>query len=227
MRAQLVRCGLALALILATAFYANRLTHGEAVPLAESLDRFPMRIGEWQGKTRYFAPEIYEKLGVSDSLLRVYFNPKGQRVWLYVGYYQSQRRGAQIHSPKYCLPGGGWSVLRQRVREIPIPSGEPVRAVEAVYQKGGEKEVFLYWYQSRGRYITSEYMQKLHMLLGALRYNRTDAAFVRYSVPVEQDDVAKAVRIGIGFIQQTVPILNRFLPGETIRSRRSATVGVS
>ena len=42
----------------------------------------------------------------------------------------------------------------------------------------------LYWYQSRGRVVGSEYWSKIYLVLDAARYNRTDAALVRVVVPV-------------------------------------------
>ena len=37
----------------------------------------------------------------------------------------------------------------------------------------------LYWYQSHGRVIASEYWGKIYMVTDAIRLNRTDAALVR------------------------------------------------
>ena len=51
-------------------------------------------------------------------------------------------------------------------------------------QKGGETMLVLYWYQSHGRVIASEYRGKIYMVLDAMRINRTDAALVRVIVPV-------------------------------------------
>ena len=48
-----------------------------------------------------------QAVSVSDYTNRVYLNPEGAPVQLYVGYYASQRTGDTIHSPKNCLPGAG------------------------------------------------------------------------------------------------------------------------
>ena len=42
----------------------------------------------------------------------------------------------------------------------------------------------LYWYQSHGRIVASEYWGKFYLVYDALRLNRTDAALVRITVPV-------------------------------------------
>ena len=209
-----LRFVIALAMIAAAIGASRHLSHGELVPPARSFSSFPLELQEWRWKEQYFAPEIYEKLGVTDSIVRAYLAPDGPPVSVYVGYYRSQRRGAQIHSPKYCLPGGGWNRREERVRQIQVPSvGKPIHAVEAVYEKDGEKELFVYWYQSRGRTMASEYDQKLQMMLGAIRENRTDAAFIRFSTPVPGGDVAAASKRMEGFLASFVPILGEYLPG--------------
>jgi len=47
--------------------------------------------------------------GASDYLLRAYVDSTGaEKFGLYIGYYPQQSQGRTIHSPKNCLPGGGW-----------------------------------------------------------------------------------------------------------------------
>ena len=51
-------------------------------------------------------------------------------------------------------------------------------------QKGLDRQVVLYWYQSHGRVTASEYWGKIYTVLDAIRLNRTDAAMVRVISPV-------------------------------------------
>ena len=37
--------------------------------------------------------------------------PASQPVELYVAWYDSQRAGRSAHSPRTCLPGGGWQIV--------------------------------------------------------------------------------------------------------------------
>ena len=46
--------------------------------------------------------KIYDILGVDDSFLCDYRDDKNRMVQLYIGFYQSQREGDLIHSPKNC-----------------------------------------------------------------------------------------------------------------------------
>ena len=50
---------------------------------------------------------------------------------------------------------------------------------EYIIEKQGQRQLVLYWYQSHGRVIASEYWAKLYMVLDAIHLHRTDGALVR------------------------------------------------
>ena len=52
----------------------------------------------------------------------------------------------------------------------------------------------LYWYQSHGRVVASEYWGRIYTVTDAIRYNRTDAALVRVIVPILGDTPADVER---------------------------------
>ena len=73
----------------------------------------------------------------------------------------------------------------------------------------------LYWYQSHGRVIASEYWGKIYTVLDALRTNRTDAALVRVILPImgmDSEATRTSEALGVGFVQQLFPLLTEFLP---------------
>ena len=55
-------------------------------------------------------------------------------------------------------------------------------------QKGLDRQLVLYWYQSHGRVVASEYWGKFYLVRDAVRMNRTDAALVRVIVPMAPND---------------------------------------
>jgi EpsI family protein len=69
----------------------------------------------------------------------------------------------------------------------------------------------LYWYQSHGRTVASEYIAKMDMVLDAIELNRTDGALVRISLPIE-DDAAAAEKIAREFVGQIYPLLKEYIP---------------
>ena len=215
-------------ILIAGAVYLARASRTEPVPIRRSLDGLPMLLGGWSGQPAApMDPRVLAVLGVDDYLERYYAGPGGARIGLYIGYYQSQRQGDTIHSPLNCLPGGGWNpVVRTRAR-IPVQSGGseewdggevPSRAIEAnsiVIQKGLDRQVVIYWYQSQGRVIASEYWGKIYTVLDAIRTNRTDAAMVRIIAQVNGSDdqaVREAQNHALAFAQGIFPYLSSYLP---------------
>lgn len=180
------------------------------IPLKKALDNFPLNVEGWRGKIYYFDDAVLDKLRAEEYILREY--TKGSdRVTLYVGYYGSQKEGAQIHSPKHCLPGSGWLKLSERKKILNINNMSKVNFVEAVYQRGNEKEVFIYWYKMKNSYITNEYVLKIYMILNSLRYRRNDAAFIRFSSPVTKNEDYTTQLIEDA-IKDFLPILQDYLP---------------
>ena len=215
-------------ILLLGSFILARASRTEPVPVRESLSGLPMKIGPWQGDDLPAMDQrVLKVLGVDDYLDRVYARPGGPPVALYVGYYRSQRQGDTIHSPLNCMPGAGWNPVRRGFIEIPASARTQaapdategrILSIEVnriVIQKAIDKQVVLYWYQSHGRVVASEYWGKIYTVLDALRTNRTDAALVRTVSPVRGLDPASeqnSERESIEFVQALFPLLSTYLP---------------
>ena len=191
----------------------------EQVPPRESLATFPLTIGEWNGrKLPDFEPEILDVLGVDEYLSRLY--QSGPTIAsLYIGYYESQRQGDTIHSPLNCLPGSGWEPLSKSYLSIPVATdtagSTSITVNRYVIQKGLDRQVVLYWYQSHGRVVANEYRSKIFMVYDAVRLNRTDAALVRVVSPrigTDADAEDKASDRAVAFVKAMFPLLDRYLP---------------
>lgn len=208
-----------LAVLAAATVSVARANRAEEVPLRMSLALFPMQLGEWQGVQRPpFTDRVLEVLGLDDYLTRYYYNANQNTVDLYIGYWQSQQQGGAIHSPQNCLPGSGWEPVSQGILTFPdprTPGAPPLEVNRYVIRKGADRQLVLYWYQSRGRIVGSEYWSKIYLVLDAARYNRTDAALVRLVVPVvdgSPEAEARAESQAIGFANAILPQLGAFLP---------------
>lgn len=178
-----------------------------------SFDEFPMDVGAWEGRQLWMDQNIVRVLQVDDYILRHYTHTSGAGVTLYVGFYNSLRRVA-YHSPKYCLPGNGWQIVNQRIVHIPV---DPLRktVIEANYvvlQKGLDKQLFLYWYQDRGRNIVSDYWAKWYVFWDSATRSRTDGALVRIS-SVIVDSEQEVFEHQVEFIRSALPLLRDYLPG--------------
>jgi len=201
---------------LATAALATRAMQAEDVPPLTRLRDVPLRIARWTGQEeRRFPADILAVLGVDQYVNRTYFAAAEPFVSLYVGYYQSQRQGDTMHSPLNCLPGAGWQpVVTERLAVSATGHRDPIAINRVVVQKGVERAVVLYWYQSHGRIVASEYASKFYLVYDAVRLNRSDGAFVRVVSPVassESNDAAADAR-ATAFVEALVPHLDRYLP---------------
>ena len=204
----------AAAIMILTLASLNWISHAEDINPVKPLSGFPTEIGEWRGKETRFDQEIYDILGVDDSFLGNYQAPGNQSVNLYIGFYQSQRKGELIHSPKHCMPGGGWKIMKTSIEEVPLAGSNPgsMKTIKLLLQKGREKQVVLYWFQSRGRIITSEYMQKIYLVIDSITKHRTDGSFIRLITPVQNNDEAGALDQLKAFTALLAPILNDYIP---------------
>lgn len=213
--------------LLGGAAYLSSASRSEVIALRESLTTFPMEIAGWSGRRAPgFDPDVLAVLGVDEYVNAVYTDPDRRTIGLYVGYYQSQREGDTIHSPANCLPGAGWvpetsDRMRLRVQDLDqLPAHAPpqLRDIEInryVIRKGADRQLVLYWYQSHGRVIASEYWGKVFLVTDAIRLNRTDAALVRVIAPIaDGEEMAElnAERRAVAFVTAVFPLLGRYLP---------------
>ncbi|MCK4622621.1 MAG: EpsI family protein [Desulfuromonadales bacterium] len=178
--------------------------------LEKPLSSLPLRINGWEGKDFSLEGWVLDMLKLTDYVQREY--RRGQdKVFVYLGYYASQRKGAEIHSPTLCLPGSGWVNVSERVRTMEMKNGEKIKLVESIYAKDSAKEVFIYWYQMKGNCTTNKYTLKLNKIINSVKYRRTDASFLRFSSPVTVDEQSSINTIE-SFLQDFLPLVKEYLP---------------
>lgn len=204
----------ALVLLVAAGLLMRAVSHGEETPLRSALAEFPRQIGAWTGSEQTLDTKVLQVLKVDEYLLRQYAHEQDPPIGLYIGYYQSMRHGATYHSPKNCLPGSGWYFVSTDTALLRVtePQGRPIEINKLIIQKGLDKQLVLYWYQDRGRIITSEYWAKVYMVLDAVTKHRTDGAFIRITVPFGQQAETDVLTRGTAFAEQLFPVLQEYLP---------------
>lgn len=203
-----------------TGGYLRSTARAETVPIRQSLALCPTLISTWNGREAgAFDARTLEVLGVDEYINRQYANRRGGVVGLYIGFYGSQRQGDTIHSPLNCLPGAGWQPVKNSRIRIPVGAptvGEPstngaIEVNRIVIEKGLDRQMVLYWYQSRGRVVASEYWGRFYLVVDAIRMNRTDGAMVRVISPIA-DSEDDAERDAVDFVQSLFPLLHAYLP---------------
>ncbi len=208
-----LRVTLSCALLVGALLFLQFRSYGEAVPIRKSLDNFPAVVGDWREEEGVFFWEaVLNILKVKDYIMRRYVDPSGRSLWLYIGYWDTQQKGAQVHSPKNCLVGAGWEPLEASRLTIPLsPPSAPITVNRYIIQKGEQHQLVLYWYDSQGQAVASEFNAKLQLVKNAIFKNRTDGALVRITSPI-YGSVQETVRMQIGYIQAMYPNLTEFLP---------------
>jgi EpsI family protein len=208
--------------LIAGTLYLASASKSEPVPIRRSLSELPVRIGNWVlDRSAEFDKETLGVLGVDDYSNRLYAGQNGASAGLYIGYYVSQRQGDTIHSPLNCLPGSGWNPVQKSVIAVPVQPGStqsPQSTIQInciTIEKGADRQIVLYWYQSHGRVIASEYLGKIYTVLDAIRTSRTDAALVRVICTVggtEKTAEVQAQQEAIDFVRSLYPLLDQYLP---------------
>src|SRR5438552_7830410 len=148
----------------AAAMLAHAAT-AEPVLLRQPLAALPMSIGSWHGSPAPdLEPAVRDALGVDEYVNRVYSRPSGAGVGLYLGFYETQRRGRTMHSPLNCLPGAGWQPVSHDLARIEVDGAAHriVRVNRYVVAKGLDRLLVLYWYQAHERVVASEYAAKFY-----------------------------------------------------------------
>jgi len=199
----------------------------ETRPARAAFSEFPLTVGAWQGQRESLEAVYIDRLKMDDYVLADFARGGWERsvpssppavndlVNLYIAYYASQRTGQSAHSPRSCLPGGGWRILDFGQREVAgvVRDGVPLRVNRAVVQQGSSRELVYYWFEERGRNITNEYLVKWYLLEDALLRNRTDGALVRLITPVAENERMAVADARLAQFSATVlPVLQSYVP---------------
>jgi EpsI family protein len=183
--------------------------HVRSMPLRQELDEFPREFNGWTStELPSLTAREREVLKADDYLFRTY-HKDGASVVLFVIYYESQRSGDALHSPKNCLPGAGWEPVKAGT--LPVHWRETFYVNHYEVAKSGQQQDVLYWYQANKRVFASEYMGKIYLVLDAFLKHRTDGALIRVSVDRNGND-DRHLQNALEFAAQLPSILPSFLP---------------
>lgn len=202
---------LALAVVAALALPART----EIEPPRTAFSEFPLTLGEWKGTPEAMEQVYIDALKFTDYALVNFRDDIGNNVNFYAAYYASQRKGESVHSPRSCLPGGGWEIesLTQVALPEAVVNGAPLQVNRALISYGENKQLVYYWFQQRGRAITNEYLVKWYIFWDALTRSRTDGSLVRLIVPLrEGGDVAQMDQALARFAGRLAPVLADYIP---------------
>jgi exosortase D (VPLPA-CTERM-specific) len=187
----------------------------DVIPPRENFSAFPMTHDTWNGQRGQLDKIYVDALKFTDYILADYNDGDDKHpVNLYIVYYDSQRTSESAHSPRSCIPGGGWQIASFTKRDIDgaIVAGSTLRVNRTLIKKGEHGQLVYYWFQQRGRVITNEYLVKWYLFWDALTRNRTDGALVRLVTNVQPGQVDEADARLTGFAKVISRDLNKYIP---------------
>lgn len=185
----------------------------EYVPPSRPLAEVPRQFGSWSMASEgYVDKDTQDVLKADDLLSRVYRKASGAEASLFVAAFRTQRNGKAPHSPKNCMPGAGWTQLSSENYTLDVGLPAPIVVNRYVIVHGEQRELVLYWYQSRDRVVADEFKAKFWVVADAMRLNRTDTALVRVIVNIDNNNEEAAADRATDFVRSFFGTLRHYLP---------------
>ena len=188
----------------------------ETAPARAMFSAFPDQIGAWQGHRSTLDREVLDALKLDDYILTDYSRPGAGPLNFYVAWYNSQIAGESVHSPRSCIPGGGWRISELGQRELsPLRIyDQPLRVNRAVIEYGTQRQLVYYWFMQRGRVLSNEYLVKWYLFQDAVERHRSDGALVRFVLPLKAGQAPEEADTELReFIGAVAPQLDAYIPG--------------
>ncbi len=200
--------------VIAQLVTVHALASGEHRPPSPSPASFPTRFGPWTiFRQDPIEDAIKRELGADTVVSQTYIeSPTNSFASLLVAWFQTQSEGArQPHSPQVCLPGAGWTPRVKDLLTVNTALGS-ITVNRYVVDRGNQRLVILYWYQTPRRVIASEWAAKFWVAADALRDQRTDTALVRVTAWANSSGEQAATAVATHFARDLYPKLRGYLP---------------
>lgn len=197
---------IALSLLVGTTVYGY-LFSIQPVPLQRELLKLSTSIAGWQSSEddRQVKPHFNVR-GADVVLNRIYRRSGGEKITLYIGYFESQRQGKEIiHSDLQSLYDD--SV----VLHIDLGLGDVLSVNKVQIEENGNRYMSLYWYNINGRYVGSNVQGKIYSAVDSLIFKKSNGAFIGVSIRMNDDASQQYIEDLQGFVRETFPTVKRFL----------------
>lgn len=213
-RAREWRSALVPLFIAAQILVIHAVASGERPPSPPAPERFPLTFGPWKiFRGDPIDAAVAAELRADRLVSRTYIEaPTQSFASLLVAWFQTQQGGArQPHSPKVCLPSGGWTP--RIVDEVTVQTAAgPITVNRYIVDKDTQSAVVFYWYQTPRRVIAGEWAAKFWVAADALRDKRTDTALVRVTTWPSRGGDQAATAVAAEFTRNLYPTLREYLP---------------
>lgn len=148
-----------------------------------------------------------------DEYINQEFIRDSHKIFLYIGYYHTARKVGAAHDPLVCFPGQGWK-LGKRTKSALEGDNDftgKIRYSSMITEKGANRQLLLYWFQSYDVACANTLSQKVWLLWKKLKGEYTDNAFVRITVPISDQGVAESRRTALEFVRHFYPVFLEYI----------------
>ncbi len=144
------------------------------------LKELPEQFEGWKSVNIPLDEEIESLLRADFNIQRTYHDNLGKTVWMYIGYYGTERGGKPEHRPKVCYAAHGWNIETSTPREL-----AGFRATEYVVERDGIRRLVLFWFHSsQGNSTLSSPQIAWDHLVNRVKNGRADGSLIRLSTPL-------------------------------------------
>lgn len=158
--------------------------HEETAPPArEKFATFPFYLHGREIYPEILSQSIKDVLKADDYFLADYKKRNAEDINLYIVYYENQRDGSALHSPKACLPGGGWKITNSSVIKLDT-LGHSGYANRVIIEQSEQKLLVYYWIHQNGQNFANEFKARFSLMKQAITTGRTDGALIRIIRPI-------------------------------------------
>ncbi|MDR3635007.1 MAG: EpsI family protein [Isosphaeraceae bacterium] len=162
-KGRVLLCGVILASGLIAQASLEALATTERPSLRAPLASIPLELGDWVGRDTAVDPDIIERAQTTEYISRDYESKSqpGRHLRLWINY---SREGNNLrHSPKICLPSGGWNIVEAECRKIALEFGEgrSIPIMRLGYTQGELVQGIGFWYYIFGEGALEKYVRTL------------------------------------------------------------------
>ena len=152
------------------------------VPERQTFSTFAFEFPDLRAQEAPLSAGLERALAADDVIIVNFFEDGASEpvppVNVYVAYLESLQGDGTWHSPRQCLPGGGWSITDHDVIVKDAPAGDhPLNRM--VISADDQRMLVYYWYDQRGDRFADEFAMKIDVLRDSLVRRRSDGAMVR------------------------------------------------
>ena len=170
------------------------------------IKEFPRTIGVWTSQEIPLTKEDLAILETDNAFVRMYKNPDGQEVLVYIVYSQTNHKVS--HPPEICYTGNGIAILEKTSDSIPVNYNNlTIKANRLLLRSGQLYQISYYWFKVGNTFTSDYWKQQTLLALNTLFGKREGSALIRISADIINNDQNTAIKEVKEFTNLITPLL--------------------